>query len=184
VGRSFLILHGIENHRPRGHWQHWLAERLRSQGHRVLYPGLPDPDEPSLPVWEAGLLTHLDELKGQESVVVCHSLACLLWFSVAKTLTEERRVDRLMLVSPPEPKRIPESGASFRTELDPVAVRSSVRGEIAIACSDHDPFNPPGAQAMYGDPLGVEAHVFDGGGHITPDSGYGPWPFIEAWCLE
>lgn len=25
--RAFLILHGWQNHRPEGHWQHWLAGR-------------------------------------------------------------------------------------------------------------------------------------------------------------
>ena len=43
---SFLILHGLENHRPPDHWQFWLAARLVGHGHRVLYPGLPTPDHP------------------------------------------------------------------------------------------------------------------------------------------
>jgi predicted alpha/beta hydrolase family esterase len=65
-------------------------------------------------------------------------------------------------------------------------VRSSVRtsGEIAIACSDADPYNPAGAQALYGDPLGVAATIVEGAGHITPESGFGPWPFAAAWCLD
>ena len=185
MNKSFLILHGIENHRPPGHWQHWLAERLREQGHQVLYPGLPDPDTPSLRVWQASLRNHLDQLEGAERVVVCHSLACLLWFSATSMLTPwatPRPAD--CWFPPPAPDRVPEIGASFRTPFDAPAVRSSVRGEIALACSDRDPYNPAGAQAMYGDPLGVKARVFDGAGHITPDSGYGPWPFIKRLVLS
>lgn len=67
-------------------------------------------------------------------------------------------------------------------EFDPAPVRASVRGELRIACSDEDPYNPDGAQSMYAAPLGVVADVIPGAGHITPDTGYGPWPFAEAWC--
>jgi uncharacterized protein len=49
--RSFLILHGVENRRPAGHWQYDLAQRLRERGERVFYPQLPDPDRPALPAW-------------------------------------------------------------------------------------------------------------------------------------
>ena len=45
--RSFLILHGVENQRPPGHWQYDLAQRLREQGEQVFYPQLPDPDPPA-----------------------------------------------------------------------------------------------------------------------------------------
>lgn len=49
--RRFLILHGAENRRPREHWQHHLAEELRARGEIVLYPQLPDPDNPRLETW-------------------------------------------------------------------------------------------------------------------------------------
>ena len=113
-------------------------------------------------------------------MVVCHSLACLLWFRTAGSLA---RIDRLPLVAPPASNRVPEAGASFRLgAFDAAAVRSSVRGEIRIACSDADPYNPEGAQAAYGTALGVTADVIAGAGHVTPESGYGPWPYAEAWC--
>ena len=54
--RAFLILHGWQNHRPKDHWQHWLADRLGELGHQVTYPQLPDPDDPDL---EAVSYTHL-----------------------------------------------------------------------------------------------------------------------------
>ncbi len=46
--RRFLILHGVQNRRPRDHWQHHLAENLRERGEIVLYPQLPDPASPSI----------------------------------------------------------------------------------------------------------------------------------------
>lgn len=72
----------------------------------------------------------------------------------------------------------------FRLDaFDAPAARASVNGEIAIACSDADPYNPAGAQALYGDALEITVTVFEGAGHITPDTGFGNWPFATDWCL-
>jgi hypothetical protein len=108
----------------------------------------------------------------------------LLWFhAAARGIVGS--VDRLLLVSPPASERVPDGGASFRlASFDSSAVRSTVSGEIAIACSDADPYNLEVAQTLYGDPLGVTATIIEGAGHITPDTGYGTWPFVAAWCLD
>jgi predicted alpha/beta hydrolase family esterase len=181
---SFLILHGIENHRPPEHWQFLLAAQLVERGYEVRYPALPEADEPELERWLSTLRAELAALRGQQRVVVCHSLACLLWFHAAERGIGSP-VDRLLLVSPPASAQVPDGGASFRLDsLDTDAVRSSVTGEIAIACSDADPYNPAGAQSLYGDPLAVTATIVEGAGHITPDSGFGPWPFAVEWCLD
>lgn len=180
---GFLILHGLENHRPPQHWQFQLAAELVRRGHDVRYPGLPNPDAPQLDEWLAVLDDELASLAGGELTVVCHSLACLLWCHAAAG-KPSAQTDRLMLVSPPDSRAVPEAGASFRLQrFDPEALRRSARGELAIVCSDADPYNPPGAQALYGDPLGVQATIISGGGHITPDDGYGRWPLVEDWCL-
>ncbi len=182
---SFLILHGIENHRAPEHWQFLLAAQLVQRGHEVRYPALPDPDAPQLAQWLDVLDKELAALGGQQRVVVCHSLACLLWFRAAQGgLGAGGPVNRLLLVSPPASECVPDGGASFRLDTFAAdAVRASVDREIAIACSDADPYNPAGAQALYGDALGITATVFEGAGHITPDTGFGPWPFASDWCL-
>jgi uncharacterized protein len=184
VTTSFLILHGIENHRPPEHWQFLLAAQLVERGHEVRYPALPDPDAPALERWLSALSSELSAVGGDERVVVCHSLACLLWFRAAEGGLAGP-VDRLLLVAPPASERVPDGGASFRLDsFDADAVRSSVNGDIAIACSDADPYNPPGAQSLYGEPLEVAVRIFEGAGHITPETGFGPWPFATRWCLD
>ena len=183
MSEAFLILHGVENHRPPEHWQYWLTEQLRDRGHAVTYPGLPEPDAPSFRDWEAALHTLLAHSSGGRQTVVCHSLACLLWFRAMKGL--DLRVDRLLLVSPPASDLVPETGATFRLEqFDAMSVRATVMGDLTIACSDSDPYNPAGAQHLYGDALGVCAHVLPGAGHITPADGFGPWPWALEWCLS
>src|SRR6185295_13122980 len=78
AARSFLILHGLEGSGP-GHWQTWLTARLRADTERVAYPDLPDADMPSLHSWRGALDGELAAQPDVETVVVCHSLACLLY---------------------------------------------------------------------------------------------------------
>jgi uncharacterized protein len=181
---SFLILHGIGNRRPPEHWQFWLAAGLAADGHQVLYPGMPSPETPSLEAWAQTLHAQLAMLgpNGEERVVICHSLACLLWIKAAPRL--DTMVDRLLLVSPPESSQVPEPGASFRlTGIDAATVRATA-AEITVVCSDNDPYNPPGGHELYSEPLGIKAIVLPGAGHITPADGYGPWPSLAAWCEQ
>jgi hypothetical protein len=183
VTASFLILHGIENHRPPQHWQFLLAAALVEAGQDVRYPSLPNPDAPRVDDWLSVLESEVAAMTGDSRTVVCHSLACLLWFHAVDRGVAVR-VDRVLLVAPPASDHLPDSGSSFRLDaFDPDVVRASARTEFAIACSDADPYNPAGGQSMYGDLLGVTATVVPGAGHLTPDSGYGHWPFALRWCL-
>lgn len=183
--RCFLILHGIENHRPPGHWQFWLAARLAEDGNQVLYPQLPDADAPVYSTWERELHEQLALLDGDERVVICHSLSCLLWLQAAPGIAPSERATRLLLVAPPASASVPEAGASFRlADLDVAAVKASVTQQIRVVCSDNDPYNPRDTLARYSGPLGAEADVVSGGGHLTPADGYGPWPWVLDWCAD
>ena len=51
-------------------------------------------------------------------------------------------------------------------------------------CSDDDPYCAVGADAAYGEPLGLDTEVLSGQAHINPDSGYGDWPAMVDWCLD
>jgi uncharacterized protein len=180
---SFLIVHGIGNRRPPDHWQFQLAATLAAEGAQVLYPGLPDPDAPSLQAWLKVLRDELARLEGDERTVVCHSLACLLWMAAAPDLDAESRPERVLLVSPPAPPQLPEGADDFRFRLGSSAeIRSGARAETRIAASDADPYNQVGAASLYAEPLGIEFDLIEGGGHITPAEGYGPWPELADWC--
>src|SRR6266508_5326296 len=101
MGRSFLVLHGLGNHRPRGHWQRWLVERLRRDGEQVRYPQLPDPDRPQLTAWLDALGVEYAQLGDGERVVICHSLACALWYEASERGLINPPATRVMLVAPP-----------------------------------------------------------------------------------
>jgi serine hydrolase len=175
----FLILHGLEGSGS-DHWQTWLAARLRDRGERVSYPQLPDPFDPHPADWDRALAEELSLLDAP--VVLCHSLACLLWLRAAARPSPGPLASRVLLVAPP-----------WREDLEPVArflehgarARDISRAaeESLIVCSDDDPYCPPGALATYAEPLAIPAHVIPGAGHVNTDAGYGEWPWVEDWAL-
>jgi serine hydrolase len=175
AARNFLILHGLEGSGP-GHWQTWLTARLRAGGERVAYPDLPDADLPTLQAWREALQGELEALPEGETVVVCHSLACLLWLHHIGE--GGAQADRVLLAAPPsESADVPQIAGFFPVPLP--ALTAGAR----LVCSDNDPYCPEGAATLYG-PLGIPIDVIPGAGHLNPEAGYGPWPAAEAWCLD
>ncbi|KAA6218667.1 RBBP9/YdeN family alpha/beta hydrolase [Streptomyces filamentosus] len=175
--QTFLLLHGFQNHRPPGHWQHWLAGELRARGHEVRYPQLPSPDAPVLGEWLDALEEHGKRPASGEFVVLAHSLSVLLWLRAGARRPE---ADRVLLVAPPSPgvtASIPEI-AAFADGLD-----LAERGATArLVYGDGDAYCPEGAAFHYGTPLGLDSDLVPGGGHLNPDSGLGPWPAVLRWC--
>jgi uncharacterized protein len=176
MARGFLILHGLHGSGP-GHWQTWLAARLRAGTEHVAYPDLPDADLPAPGAWRGALEGELAALPRGEIIVVCHSVSCLLWLHhVAEGGTP---AERALLVAPPsEGADQPEIAGFFPVPLP------ALGGGARIVCSDDDPYCPEGAVTRYAEPLGIPVSVVPGGGHLHPDTGYGAWPAVEAWCLD
>ena len=174
--RSFLLLHGWQNRRPAAHWQHWLADALTDDGHQVLYPQLPEPDAPVLADWQSDLRRYLRAMRGDERVLLCHSLSTLLWWTAAADLGD-LMPDRVLLVAPP----CPDAGVPEIEGFFPVPRTPAVAEGARLVHSDGDPYCAMGAAAYYG-ALGVPADVVPGGGHLNPDAGLGPWPAVLAWC--
>jgi predicted alpha/beta hydrolase family esterase len=183
---NFLLLHGWQNRRPPGHWHHWLAGELAAAGHHVVYPQLPEPDEPVLADWLAALRTHLAALPGGEVTVVCHSLGCLLWLHAAAGGQVPPTVGRVLFVAPPGPDvaaAIPEIAGFVPPYLTSGQLDAAAR-HTRLVCSDNDTYCPAGAAAAYGAPLGIPTTILDGAAHLDMDAGYGSWPSIRDWCLS
>jgi predicted alpha/beta hydrolase family esterase len=185
-GQRFVILHGWQNHRPAGHWQHWLAGRLTALGHEVAYPQLPAADDPDLGAWLAELRTLLAGPARRPVTVVCHSLACALWLHAAARGLPSVPVERVLLVAPPSAgflRQHPQVAAFAPPQLTPEQPAGAAR-RGRIVCGDDDPCCPEGGAAEFGTRLGLPADVITGGGHLNPDRGYGPWPSALDWCLS
>lgn len=186
--RRFLILHGVENWRPREHWQWWLADQLRSRGEQVLYPQLPSPSSPALDEWLTVLHGELSQLGDGEKIVVAHSNSVALWLLAAPEITEPERVDRVALIAPPGPSAfIAPYRAFLPLGIDRAAVARASQYLPIVVTSDNDPYCPEGQdgyRATYTDALGLAHYIIPRGGHISIDEGYGPWPAMLNWCLD
>jgi predicted alpha/beta hydrolase family esterase len=182
--RTYLIVHGWQASGP-GHWQTWLADRLRDSNESVLYPLLPNPDNPILDEWIEALHAQVSLMKG-EKIVVCHSLGGVTWLHYA-TMPYAIPVDRLLLVALPCPEvmqRIPELRGFAPVPLDAEALSRSA-GQCRLVCSSGDAYCDANAALTYAVPLGIEADIFPPeAGHINVASGYGPWPRVEKWCHD
>jgi predicted alpha/beta hydrolase family esterase len=165
---TFLILHGWQGSGPE-HWQSWLARRLEP----VRYPTLPEPDEPRLDRW----LAALDEQLTEDAVVLCHSLACILWFHHAARRPEP--VAKALLVAPPVVVH-DEFASFFPVPFDAAGVEAAAH-ETLLVCAADDPYAPGGADLAY---PGLPTRRLDAGGHLNTDAGFGPWPWVEEWALS
>ncbi|MEO7017598.1 MAG: alpha/beta hydrolase [Leifsonia sp.] len=180
--RSFLILHGWDNFRPPGHWQHELAAALRASGERVVYPQLPDAAAPAVDAWKDAVARALTEAAegGAKVTVLCHSLACLLWLG-GRPADSGKTVERVLLVAPPSLRFVGDEPAIAAFAALPLF---RPEAETRIVASDADPYCPEGAQAAFGTPFGIPVTTIPGGGHLEQTAGYGRWPSIYEWCAD
>ncbi|AVT38573.1 hydrolase [Plantactinospora sp. BB1] len=183
--RRFLILHGWQNHRPVGHWQRWLAERLTAAGHDVCYPQLPDPEFPILKDWLAATEQALARAPGVEQAVVAHSLSCVTWLHLARQGSVHLPVGRVLLVAPPGPRFLAETAELRGFQLPPDALDVIHSGSLAVprlVCADNDRYCQPPADAVYGRLCDVDR--VNGAGHLDMAAGYGRWLSALRWCED
>jgi predicted alpha/beta hydrolase family esterase len=176
----YLIVHGWAGN-SEGHWQTWLAERLRDRGADVEYPTLPDFDEPELERWVGTVHDLLTDETPE--VAICHSLGVVTWLHLA-TRVDRQLVRRAILVAPPSASSgIDEITEFFPVPLDPAAV-NRIAAETLLVHSDNDPYCTEGARLIYGDPLRIDSIVVPGAAHINVEAGFGEWPEIERWVVD
>jgi uncharacterized protein len=178
---AFLIVHGLGGSGPE-HWQTWLAGRLADRGLEVAYPLLPAADAPRPEAWLGALRDELERLPAGETTVLCHSLGSLLWLHHAAR-GPGGQVARALLVSPPQPDTDEPESAGFRpVPLDRDGVAAAARGTLLV-CSTDDPWCPPQTSRRIAEETAVPIDWIENAGHVNADSGYGPWPEVEAWAL-
>jgi uncharacterized protein len=185
--RRFLVLHGLENHRPQAHWQWWLVDQLRRRGEQVLYPQMPNADTPHLEEWIDLLVAEWAQMGGGERIIVAHSMGCILWYEASARGALAPPANRVLLVAPPGPSfiRTPIVASFFSGPWKADSLGASSRSRIRLVSSDADPYCVDGPAAnVYGQPLGLDAETIRGSGHITIDDGYGSWPAVLHWCLD
>jgi len=169
-----LLLHGWGGSDD-PHWQSWLAGEIAKDYGTVAFPLLDNPHFPSKNRQMKQVKTVLKEF--QPDVVICHSLANVIWFHLCVE-GEIERVKRLLLVAPPSTK----CDIEILRKFFPYAVPKNLFAkEVLLVTSTNDPYLTVEEAVDLQKDLGVEMKVIEEGGHLNADSGYGEWPWVKEW---
>lgn len=186
---AILIIHGLENIRPAGHWHRILTSQLRAAGHTVVYPQFPQPEAPVLEQWLAIVDTELQMLKEAgftRVTVICHSLGCVTWMHYIETNTAPLEISKVLLVAPADPLLLTAAPTFQSIEFTPhLAERLHAScSDITLVASEADPWLPRGVDATYATPLNLVAKIFPGAGHISMSDGFGKWDGVFNWLND
>jgi len=169
-----LLLHGWGGSNS-PHWQSWLASELAKDYGCVSFLKFSDIDFPKFDVWQDELEKHIKEF--QPDVVVCHSLANILWFHLCNNGKITNSVKKLYLVAPPSLTCDIEELKSFY----PVKIPTNLYAdETLLITSTNDKYLTKVEAKELQKSLDVDMKVIKDGGHINAESGYGEW----SWILE
>jgi predicted alpha/beta hydrolase family esterase len=185
--KKILFLHGWTNVRPEGHWMRLTAAALRNQGHQVWYPQFPSPATPKPQEWQDLLRQEsnmMDEVEGEEKIVIAHSLGTSNWILGALTNLFTKPFDRVLLVAIPDPVMTSDApgieGDPINFELPQLKPQLEKWGKgLQAVASDQDRWQPNGI-AFYKS-LAINTEVVPGAGHFSLDDGWGRWPGLERW---
>lgn len=172
MSKRVLILHGLSGSNfP--HWQAHLASDLIKESYIVSFPELPNKNSPSLNEWKNFLKEEINHFK--PDIVVCHSLANILWFHTCDEL--DIKLDKLMLVAPVRNKPLEEAKSFF-----PYPIAKDLKAkEIIIAASTNDPYMSLEEAIELQSKLNVGMKIMEDAGHINPSSGFGKLDCALDW---
>lgn len=175
--QKVLLLHGWGGS-DYPHWQSWLAGEIARDYGTLSFPLLESPHYPQKKQWMHQVKQILHTF--MPDTVICHSMACTLWFHLCNE-GEILPVKRLLLVAPP---RLDLELATIKSFF-PVSVPDDLHAEEAVlVTSTDDPYlNVDEANALR-KALDIPMKTIENGGHINADSGYGQWPWVLKWTLN
>ncbi len=172
--QKILLLHGWGGS-DYPHWQSWLAGEVAKAYGCICFPLLHNPHFPS----KKRLMRQILEIMKSfaPDTVICHSLACTLWFHLCEA-GEIPHVRRLLLVAPPA------NSCHIGTirKFFPFPIPRDLHAkEATLITSTDDPYMSQEEAKALQKSLGIEMMVLEDAGHINDKSGFGPWPWALEW---
>jgi predicted alpha/beta hydrolase family esterase len=172
MSKRVLILHGLGGS-SYPHWQSQLAMDLIQEDYIVSFPQLPNKDNPYLGDWKDFLKQEIRHFK--PDIVVCHSLANILWFHTCYEL--DINLDKLMLVAPVRDESIEEAKSFF-----PYPIPEDLKAkEIIMATSTNDPYISLDEAIKLQSKLNIGMKIMEDAGHINTASGFGKLDCALDW---
>ncbi|MDQ1264310.1 MAG: serine hydrolase [Campylobacterota bacterium] len=166
-----LILHGWGGS-DFPHWQSRLASEVAKEYGCVSFLKFSNFDFPQKDVWMQELLQEMQEFK--PTVVVCHSLANILWFHLCND-AKIASVKKLFLVAPPSLSCDIVELKSFYPCKVPDALNAK---NALLVVSTNDPYMSLDEAKELQKSLNVPIKIIENGGHINTASGFGEWKWI------
>lgn len=175
--KKVLILHGCGGS-DFPHWQSHLAIQLIEKNYIISFPELPNKNDPKLDEWLDYLRVEMEHFK--PDIVVCHSLANILWFHYLDRF-DIKPIKKLMLVSPVSINcQIKEVKTFFPYKI-PQDLKSD---EVIMASGDNDPYIDISEIYRLKDILSISLKVLENGGHLNVASGYGKLDCAYDWVVR
>lgn len=176
MSKRVLVLHGLGGS-DYPHWQACLAADLIKQHHIVSFPKMPNRDNPNIDMWKESLKKELAHFN--PDVVVCHSLANVLWFHTCDEL--DISLEKLMLVAPVSRNRVVEAASTFY----PYPIAKDLKAkEVIMIASTNDPYMSEDEALELKEKLNIEINVLKDAGHINTDSGFNSSDFALDWITK
>lgn len=172
---NIFIIHGVGGH-PKENWFPWLKEKLEEQGHKVLVPQFPTPENQALENW----LKVLEEYKEHidpETIFIGHSLGVPFVLNVC----ERYQIKAAFLVA----GFVGQAGNQFDEGMKTFVQRDFNWDKIKQNCpyfkiyhSDNDPYVSLDKAQRVADVLGQEITLVPGAGHFNESAGYTEFPLL------
>ena len=171
---DILIVAGLWNSGPE-HWQtHW--EHKYSKWERVAHRDWSNPERDE---WVAELDAAIAHCEGRP-ILVAHSLGCMAVAHWAQC-GSHMKIAGAFLVAPSDveaPSYPVDPNAFAPVPMAPLPFPS------VVVASSNDPFATLERSRAFARAWGSRLVEVKNAGHITDDSGYGPWPEGEAMLDE
>jgi len=175
--KRVLILHGWGGS-DYPHWQSWLAGELAKDYGNVCFPLLGNPHFPNKNKQMNQIKSILKSY--QPEIVICHSLACTIWFHLCNE-GKISPVEHLLLVSPPSNN----CGIDMIRKFFPASPPKNLHAKEAfLVTSNTDPYLTIEEAKTLKKELGVKMLMLENAGHINDQSGYGEWDWVLKWTKE
>ena len=175
MNKRVLILHGLGGS-DFPHWQAQLAKDLIKQNTPVSFPALPNRDNPKLEEWKAYLKKEIEHFR--PTIVVCHSLANILWFHTCEELNI--KLDKLLLVAPVRNEKLEDAACFF-----PYPVPNDLKAkEVMMTGSTNDPYISVEEAIRLQSKLKIQMRILEEAGHINAASGHTRLDCALRWINE
>lgn len=175
--KKVLILHGWGGS-DNPHWQAWLEQKLIKENYEVSFPVLPNRDFPKFDEWFEFVSKEVEEFR--PDIVVCHSLANILWFHILEKI-DINPIEKLVLVAPVRENCDIEELNEFFPYQVPFNLKA--RKALLVVSTNDIYMNLHEANTLQHE-LNIEMNILKDAGHINAESGFGPLKEVMDWIKE